>query len=329
MDPRLRGGDMCLCFNERIYKMKNRNPKKILVIYGGTSSEREVSLVSGKAVIAGLQQAGYDVTGFDLGSDIAALVAALNPKPDVVFNALHGPGGEDGSIQGLLDLLRIPYTHSGVMASSLAMDKVAAKKIIAQAGVTVPPGGVFPVSEILAGDVMPRPYVVKPIREGSSVGVRILHAGDNKPPIDTHTWQFGDHAIVEKFIPGREITVAIMGDRALGVTEIKTDLAFYDYQAKYASGGSIHVCPAEIPKAAYDRACTMALLAHQALGCRGITRSDLRYDDTAGRDELYLLEVNTQPGMTPTSLVPELAAYNNIPFPELVSWMVEQASCGG
>jgi D-alanine-D-alanine ligase len=308
--------------------MKSKMPKKVLVLYGGTSSEREVSLSSGKAVIAGLEQAGYDVGSFDLQDNITALVAALHPKPDAVFNALHGPGGEDGSIQGLLNLLQIPYTHSGVAASALAMDKVLAKKIFQHNGLPTPPGGVFPVSEILAGDVLPRPYVVKPIREGSSVGVRILHAGDNKPPIDKANWQYGDDAIVEKFIPGREITVAIMGDRALGVTEIKTDLAFYDYQAKYATGGSVHVCPAQIPQAVYERACHIALAAHRVLGCAGVTRSDLRYDDTNGKDELYLLEVNTQPGMTPTSLVPELAAHNNILFPELVAWMVEHATCG-
>ena len=302
--------------------------KKITVLYGGTSSEREVSLVSGKSVAEALKQAGYDVKLYDVTDNIPALVAALTPKPDAVFNALHGPNGEDGTIQGLLDLLQIPYTHSGVMASSTAMDKVATKKILAQAGLPVPAGSVFPISQILAGDVMPRPYVVKPIREGSSVGVTILRAGDNKPPIDQKTWKFGAEAIVEKFIPGREITVAVMGDRALGVTEIQTHLAFYDYEAKYASGGSKHVCPAQIPQEAYDRACDYALKAHQALGCRGVSRADLRYDDTNGKNEIYVLEVNTQPGMTPTSLVPELAAYKGISFPELVSWMVENAACG-
>ena len=302
--------------------------KKIIVLFGGLSSEREVSLSSGKAVIAALIEAGYDAHGFDLQNNIGDLLAALTPKPYAVFNALHGPGGVDGSIQGLLDLLQIPYTHSGVQSSALAMDKEMAKKIFRDTGLPTPPGRAFPVSEILAGDVMPRPYVVKPIREGSSVGVRIMHAGDNKPPIDSATWKFGDTAIVEKFIPGREITVAVMGERALGVTEIQTHLQFYDYEAKYAAGGSAHVCPAQIPSDIYTRACSIAVSAHQALGCRGVTRSDLRYDDTDGKSELYLLEVNTQPGMTPTSLVPELAAYNKISFPELVGWMVEHAAWG-
>ncbi len=302
--------------------------KKVVVVYGGNSSEREVSLSSGKSVMQGLADSGYDVMGFDLNDNIPDLVKILHPKPFAVFNALHGPGGEDGTIQGLLDLLEIPYTHSGVMASSIAMDKVVAKKIMTQAGLPVPQGGVFPVSEIMAGDVMPRPYVVKPIREGSSVGVTIMHPGDNHPPIDQANWKFGDRAIVEKFIPGREITVAVMGTRALGVTEIKTHLQFYDYQAKYAKGGSLHECPAKIPADAYKRACDYALLAHQALGCRGVTRTDLRYDDTQGKGEIYLLEVNTQPGMTPTSLVPELAAHQGISFPELVSWMVEHAAWG-
>jgi D-alanine-D-alanine ligase len=308
--------------------MTGKKHKKVTVLYGGTSSEREVSLVSGKSVADALIEAGYDVKLYDVTDNIADLVKALTPKPDAIFNALHGPNGEDGTIQGLLDLLQIPYTHSGVMASALAMDKVAAKKIFIQAGLPVPPGDVFPVSEIIAGDVMYRPYVVKPIREGSSVGVRIMKAGDNKPPIDRRSWKFGDTAIVEKFIPGREITVAVMGDRALGVTEIQTHLAFYDYEAKYASGGSQHVCPAQIPPNMYAMACDYAIQAHQALGCRGVTRSDFRYDDTGERPQIFLLEVNTQPGMTPTSLVPELAAHNGISFKELVSWMVERAQCG-
>ncbi len=307
---------------------QSNKSKKIIVVYGGNSAEREVSLVSGRSVIQGLKDVGYDVHGFDLNNNIAEFVKALDPKPFAVFNALHGPGGEDGTIQGLLDLLQIPYTHSGVQASSVAMDKVMAKKVFREAKLPVPAGGVFPISEILAGDVMPRPYVVKPIREGSSVGVRIMKAGDNKPAINQSTWKFGDYAIVEKFIPGREITVAVMGDRALGVTEIKTDLEFYDYEAKYASGGAVHECPAKIPGPVYDQACKIALEAHNALGCRGATRADIRYDDTENKHELYLLEVNTQPGMTPTSLVPELAAHNNIPFPQLVGWMVENAKWG-
>lgn len=302
--------------------------KKVTVLYGGTSSEREVSLVSGKAVGQALKEAGYDVKLVDVSSDVADLVKSLHPKPDAVFNALHGPGGEDGTIQGLLDLLKIPYTHSGVMASALAMDKVAAKKIFEQAGIPVPPGKVAPISEIIAGDVIARPYVVKPIREGSSVGVRIVKAGDNRPPIDQETWKFGEEAIVEKFIPGREITVAVMGDRALGVTEITTKKQFYDYEAKYADGGSQHICPAKIPQDVYEKACDYAIKAHHALGCKGVSRADLRYDDTEGKHEIYVLEVNTQPGMTPTSLVPELAAHNGISFPELVSWMVENAECG-
>jgi len=268
------------------------------------------------------------VTEIDVTRDVDTLLAALTPRPDVVFNALHGRGGEDGTIQGLLEILRLPYTHSGVTASALAMDKPLAKQIFAQAGLPVVDGKVLSRDALLAGDPMPAPFVVKPPNEGSSVGVVIVRDRDNHPPLSAATWPFGERVLVEKFIPGREITVAVMGDRALGALEIQSNGAFYDYTAKYSEGGSIHVFPAPIPEAARAEACRIALTAHQALGCRGVTRADLRYDDTqGGPGRFYLLEVNTQPGMTPTSLVPDIARHVGISFVELVSWMVENARC--
>ncbi|MGD9649258.1 MAG: D-alanine--D-alanine ligase [Dongiaceae bacterium] len=301
--------------------------KKVAVLYGGWSAEREVSLVSGASVAKGLEEAGYKVSLIDVSRDLSKLLTSLTPKPDAVFNALHGQGGEDGTIQAILNMLQIPYTHSGMTASSVAMDKVVAKKILITQNIPVPEGKVASIEDILAHDVLPRPYVVKPVAEGSSVGVRIVRDGDNHPPIDKATWQFGKEALVEKYIPGREITVAVMGDKALGVTEIIAATNFYDYEAKYAPGGSRHVIPAEIKKQDYDQAMELALQAHQALGCRGVSRTDLRLDDTKAESRMYVLEVNTQPGMTPTSLVPEQAAYLGISFPQLVSWMVENAAC--
>ena len=306
--------------------------KRVVVLMGGFSAEREVSLASGAAVAAALEQAGYAVATIDVRRDLQTLIAGLEmANPAVVFNALHGRFGEDGRIQGLLDIMRIPYTHSGVLASALAMDKPAAKRVFAQAGIPVAEGRVVPKAEVLAGDVLPRPYVLKPLNEGSSVGVRIIHEGDNAGGFGEEEWPFGDHVLAERFIPGREITVAVMGDRALGATEITSERGFYDYTAKYAPGGSRHLVPAPLPPQAYDDALILALKAHQALGCRGVSRADLRYDDTQpdqpGR--FVMLEVNTQPGMTPTSLVPELAAYAGISFVELVTWMVENAKCDG
>jgi D-alanine-D-alanine ligase len=301
---------------------------RVAVLYGGMSAEREVSLSSGEQVIIALRAAGFDVTPIEVGTDLSAVIAALNPKPDAVFNALHGRFGEDGAIQGVLDWLAIPYTHSGVRASALAMDKLAAKAIFASAGLPVPRGRPVPIDELEAADPMPRPYVVKPINEGSSVGVHIVRAGDNRRGEIARGWRFGKAALVEEFIPGRELTVAVLGDRALAVTDIRATHSFYDYESKYAPGGSFHVIPAEVHASAYTQAMDIAVAAHRALGCRGASRADFRYDDTEGEPgRLVLLEVNTQPGLTPTSLLPEQAAHIGMDFPALCAWMVEQAAC--
>ncbi len=303
--------------------------KRVAVLYGGISAERDVSLSSGKQVILALRAAGFDVTPVLVGPDLRAVLAALDPAPDVVFNALHGRFGEDGTIQGVLDWLNIPYTHSGVRASALAMDKQAAKTVFAGAGLPVAAGSVIPVEALEAADPLPLPYVIKPLNEGSSVGVEILRDGDNRRAEIARKWRFGPEAMVEEYIPGREITVGVMGDRALAVTEISADAgAFYDYESKYAEGGSRHQIPAAIHPDTYARALDVAVAAHRALGCRGASRADFRLDETeAGPGRLVLLEVNTQPGLTPTSLLPEQAAYQGIGFPELCTWMVENAAC--
>ena len=306
--------------------------KRVAVLYGGISAEREVSLTSGRQVVAALQEAGFDVVPVQVGADLHAVLAALEPRPDAVFNALHGRFGEDGAIQGVLDWLGIPYTHSGVRASAVAMDKQAAKAVFAAAGLPVARGQVVDMAQLEAADPLPRPYVVKPLNEGSSVGVEILHRGSNRRAALARGWRFGPTAMVEEYIPGRELTVAVMGDRALAVTEIAAHPghaeAFYDYEAKYAAGGSQHVIPAPVHPETYARAMDVALAAHRALGCRGASRADLRYDDTAGEPgRLVLLEVNTQPGLTPTSLLPEQAAHLGMSFPALCAWMVEHAEC--
>ncbi|HUA53602.1 MAG TPA: D-alanine--D-alanine ligase [Candidatus Sulfotelmatobacter sp.] len=307
--------------------------KRVLVLMGGWSAEREVSLSSGAEVARALIEHGYRVDTLDVTRDVGRLMAALSPKPDVVFNALHGKGGEDGTIQGLLDLLEIPYTHSGVLASALAMDKPAAKQAFVAAGLRCPEGIVVPREVLLRGDVMSRPYVVKPPAEGSSVGVRIVREHDNAQPFDGESWRFGEEVLVERYIPGREITVAVLGEptgpRALGALEIRPRGGFYDYTAKYTDGQAAHLMPAPLAPAVYDEALRIAETAHRELGCRGVSRADLRYDDTRGEPGLlYLLEVNTQPGMTPLSLVPEIAAAAGIAFPQLVAWMVENAAWG-
>ena len=300
----------------------------VAVLYGGISAEREVSLATGRQVITALRQAGYDVTPIEVGDDLRAVIAALDPKPNVVFNALHGRFGEDGAIQGVLDWLGIPYTHSGVRASALAMDKVAAKAVFAAAGLPVPRGQVVDVATLEHANPMPLPYVIKPINEGSSVGVEILRSGDNRRSSIAAGWRFGPAALVEEYVAGRELTVAVMGDRALAVTEITSENCFYDYEAKYADGGSRHTIPAPVHPEIYSRALHVALAAHRALGCRGATRSDFRYDDTTGEPgRLVLLEINTQPGLTPTSLLPEQAAHLGMSFPQLCAWMVENAAC--
>jgi D-alanine-D-alanine ligase len=302
--------------------------KHVAVLMGGWSAEREVSLSTGTACANALESVGYRVTRVDVQRDVATKLAEL--RPDAVFNALHGPFGEDGRIQGLLELLQLPYTHSGVLASALAMKKDAAKVVLAAAGVPVPEGVTVHRLEAAKRHVLPPPYVVKPVSEGSSVGVIIVREDRSHPPqeLGREDWPYGDLVLVEKYIAGRELTCAVMGDRALDVIDIRPATGvFYDYDAKYAKGGSIHVLPAEIKPNVYQRVRELALTAHQALGCRGVSRADLRYDDTPnGTGELVVLEVNTQPGMTETSLVPEIAAYAGYSFGELVRWMVEDAS---
>jgi D-alanine-D-alanine ligase len=303
--------------------------KRVAVLMGGPSAEREVSLVSGRECAAGLREAGYKVSKIDVGHDLAALLKALSPRPDAVFNALHGRWGEDGCVQGVLNLMQLPYTHSGLLASAVAMDKPMAKQLFAAAGLACPEGVIVHRDEVLAGDVMARPYVIKPPNEGSSVGVRIVTEGANEPPLSGTTWQFGELVMVERYVAGRELTVAVMGERPLAVTEIRPQEGFYDYEAKYTEEHAArHVVPAEVPREIADKAMDMALRAHQVLGCRGISRADFRYDDTRGKPgELFLLEINTQPGMTPMSLVPEQAAHQGISFAELCAWLVENAAC--
>ncbi|KRB49538.1 D-alanine--D-alanine ligase [Phenylobacterium sp. Root700] len=301
--------------------------RHVALLWGGLSAEREVSLSSGRECGAALERLGAKVSYVDAGRDLAQVLAGL--KPDVCFNALHGEWGEDGCVQGVLETLDLPYTHSGVLASALAMDKAKAKAVIAAAGVTVPGGGLFNRHVAAADHVMAPPYVVKPNAEGSSVGVFIVREGANQPPqeLAAPSWTFGEEVMIEPYIRGKELAVAVMGGKAVTVTEIVPRTDFYDYEAKYAQGGSEHVLPAAIPYPAFEKALEMAERAHAALGCRGVTRSDLRYDDI--NDILVLLEVNTQPGMTPTSLVPEQAALKGVDFDRLVLWITEDAYARG
>jgi D-alanine-D-alanine ligase len=302
--------------------------KHVAVLMGGLASERPVSLMSGNECARALRNAGYRVTEVDVGYDVAEVLREL--KPDVAFNALHGPYGEDGTIQGVLEFLRIPYTHSGVLASALAMDKHQAKIVLKAAGVPVTDHVIADRGEVARTHVIAPPYVIKPIADGSSFGVFIVKADQAHPPQELlrEDWTMGEQVMVERYRPGRELPCAVMGDVALGVTEIVTDLAFYNYEAKYVAGGSRHIVPAQIQPKIYDKVQKMALKAHAALGCRGVTRSDFRYNDRAGEDgELVCLEINTQPGMTPTSLAPEQARHAGHSFEELVTWMVEDASC--
>ncbi len=301
----------------------------VAVLMGGWASERPVSLSTGNACAQALRNAGFKVSEVDLDRNVVEVLKAL--KPDVAFNALHGPFGEDGTIQGVLELLQIPYTHSGVLASALAMDKELAKTVVRKAGVPVAESRVMSRFEAAEKHAMSPPYVVKPVNEGSSFGVVIVRdANDNSlARLSSTEWPYGDRIMVERFIPGRELTCTVMGDVALGVTEIIPEgHQFYDFEAKYAAGGSKHECPAKIKPNIYQKIQTLSLKAHQAIGCRGVTRSDFRLDDgLMGTGELIWLEINTQPGMTPTSLVPELAAHAGHSFEELVTWMVEDASC--
>jgi D-alanine-D-alanine ligase len=302
--------------------------KHVAVLMGGISNERPVSLSSGKGCAQALRNGGYEVTELDVGYDVAERLREL--KPDVAFNALHGPYGEDGTIQGVLEFLKVPYTHSGVLASALAMNKHQSKIIFKALGIPVTDHIIAGRAEVARAHVMPPPYVVKPIADGSSFGVFIVKADQSHPPQELlrEDWTMGEEVMVERYIPGRELTCAVMGDVALGVTEIVTDLAFYNYEAKYAQGGSHHIIPAQVQPKIYDKVQKMALKAHAALGCRGVSRTDFRFNDQAGEDgELVCLEINTQPGMTETSLVPEQAKHAGHSFEELVAWMVEDASC--
>ena len=307
--------------------------RKIAVLMGGRSAEREVSLSSGRGVVKALREEGFDAVELDPGDNPGDQL--FRAKPDAVFNALHGRFGEDGTVQGLLELMRIPYTHSGVLASALAMHKERTKDVYRAAGLPVVKSIVADRRTVAQGHLMEPPYVVKPVNEGSSVGVFIIRKGDNRPPaaLGSDQWTLSNEMMVEEFVPGRELTVSVMGanlqgkDRALGVTEITTELAFYDYEAKYAAGGSRHILPADLPAKVAGEAMELSIRAHQALGCRGVTRTDLRYDDTGAKPRLILLETNTQPGMTPTSLVPEQAAYLGISYAKLCRWIVEDASC--
>ncbi|WP_309085289.1 D-alanine--D-alanine ligase [Chelativorans sp.] len=303
--------------------------KHVAMLMGGFSSERPVSLSSGNACADALEAEGYRVTRVDVDRDIGRVLSEL--KPDVAFNGLHGPFGEDGTIQGVLEFLGIPYTHSGVLASALAMDKGLAKIIAQSVGIPVAPSRVLSRFEIGNEHPMEPPYVVKPVAEGSSFGVVIVREGQAHPPqiLGSSEWAYGDRVMVERYIEGREFTCAVMGDRVLGVCEIvPVGHAFYDYDSKYVPGGSKHICPPEISRKIYQKIETISLKAHQTIGCRGVTRSDFRFDDRLPDESgLVWLEINTQPGMTPTSLVPDIAAQVGMSFGALLSWMVEDASC--
>jgi D-alanine-D-alanine ligase len=300
----------------------SRQALNVAVLMGGLSAERVVSLSTGRECAAALRDEGYNVIEVDAGPDLCTRLDEI--KPDVAFNALHGRWGEDGVVQGILEWLRIPYTHSGVLASALAMDKEKAKSAFRTAGLPVAKSGLWPSEAIQRRHVMAPPYVVKPYNEGSSVGVYIVQDSPNGPPMLAETSP--EVMMVEEYVPGRELTTTVIADRALAVTEIVTD-SWYDYHAKYAEGGSRHVVPAEIPAEIEIHCLDYALRAHEALGCRGVSRTDFRWDDSRGLDGLYVLEINTQPGMTPTSLVPEQAAAVGMTFGQLCAWIVEDASC--
>lgn len=300
----------------------------VAVLMGGLSSEREVSLSSGKQCADALEGQVAKVSRIDAGRDLAQVLAEL--KPDVVFNALHGEWGEDGCVQGILETLQVPYTHSGLLASAITMDKDKSKAVLRAAGIPVPGGGLFDRHAVASNHVIAPPYIVKPNAEGSSVGVyRVLEGEEPIAAVGADDWTYGDQVMVEPFIAGKELAVTVLGEatgpRALTVTDITPTKGFYDYEAKYAPGGSVHKLPADLPPAIFERALRLSEQAHAALGCRGVSRSDYRYDDV--KDVLVLLEVNTQPGMTPTSLAPEQAAFVGMDYKDLVRWMVEDASC--
>jgi len=302
-------------------------PLNIAVLVGGWSAEREVSLMSGEGVAEALESLGHTVTRIDMDRNVAMVLDGI--RPDVVFNALHGTPGEDGSVQGMLDLMQIPYTHSGMATSVVAIDKVLTKQVLMPHGIPMPGGLIVESESLYTADPMPRPYVLKPANEGSSVGVAIVTDDSNYgSPIGRVTagpWQEFETLLAEPFVPGRELTTAVIGDEALGVTELVPKSGFYDYDAKYTNGMTDHICPAEIPVDITERCMELALLAHRLLGCRGPSRSDYRWDESSATAGLYLLEVNTQPGMTPLSLVPEQAKHKGMSYPELVQWIVEEA----
>ena len=307
--------------------MVSKSGLHVAVLMGGWSSEREVSLMSGAGVADALASLGHRVTRIDMDRDVAARLAEA--KPDVVFNALHGAPGEDGTVQGMLDLMGLTYTHSGLATSVIAIDKQLTKQALVPHGIPMPGGRIVRSAELFERDPLPRPYVLKPVNEGSSVGVAIVtDEGNYGNPIARDAqgpWAEFDELLAEPFIRGRELTTAVLGDRALGVTELKPKSGFYDYDAKYTEGLTEHVCPAEIPDAVAEACKAIAVEAHRLLGCRGASRSDFRWDDRQGVEGLFLLEVNTQPGMTPLSLVPEQARHIGMSYPELVQWIVDEA----
>lgn len=307
--------------------MSDRRPLHIVVLMGGWSAEREVSLSSGKGIAEALESLGHRVTRIDMGRDVAARLAEA--KPDVVFNALHGTPGEDGSVQGMMDLLGLTYTHSGLATSVIAIDKILTKNQLVPHGIPMPGGRVVKSAELFAGDPLARPYVLKPVNEGSSVGIAIVTGdGNYGTPIGRDVegpWQHFEELLAEPYIRGRELTTAVLGDRALGVTELRPKSGFYDYDAKYTEGLTEHIFPAQIPDEITEACKSIALEAHRLLGCKGCSRADFRWDDERGIDGLFLLEVNTQPGMTPLSLVPEQARHTGMSYPELVQAIVDAA----
>lgn len=303
----------------------------IAVLMGGWSAERPVSLMSGKGVADALESLGHRVTRIDMDRNVALRLAEA--KPDVVFNALHGSPGEDGTVQGMLDLMGLPYTHSGLATSVIAIDKQLTKQALVPHGIPMPGGRIVATEELFERDPLPRPYVLKPVNEGSSVGVAIVtDEGNYGNPIAreaTGPWQEFDELLAEPFIRGRELTTAVLGDRALAVTELRPKSGFYDFDAKYTEGLTEHVCPADIPEDIAEACKAIAVAAHQRLGCRGASRSDFRWDDSQGVEGLFLLEANTQPGMTPLSLVPEQARAVGMSYPQLVQWIVDEALTHG
>ncbi len=304
--------------------------RSVAVLMGGWSSEREVSLVSGAGVVKALTEKGLRVTAIDVQRDLEGLLRALTPRPDVIFNALHGRGGEDGTVQGVLEFLGVPYTHSGVTASAVAMDKHLTRQIAAMQGVPVARGVLATREDVLARDVLPPPYVLKPVNEGSSVGVRIVHAHETCRTLAEDSWIYGDPVLVEQYVPGRELTVGVLGDQALTVTELRPTTDFYDYTAKYTGGVTAHLVPAPIPADVAEAAKAQALTMHRALGCVGVSRSDFRWDDRQpGTEGLFFLELNSQPGLTPLSLVPEQAACCGISYADLWLRLVEEARARG